>query len=191
MATFQGVGRSAVSAIAAIAVAGCVAAVPPRPVMSPWSENARFGYTDHMLDATRVEVTYRTPYTPVATDPTARSLRVEEVRELATDLALLRAAEIAHSRGSPAFAIVDTKFDTETEIHTSAGSIPRYGYRHTLPGVRAIERPGPDIYTTWLQGEATLRAVLKQRAGPGDIDAAATISRLSAKYDGVMATDVD
>jgi hypothetical protein len=32
---------------------------------------------------------------------------------------------------------------------------------------------------------------LKRAAGPGDIDAAATIARLGAKYDGVMASDVD
>jgi hypothetical protein len=189
MAASQGKLHAVIIAVATAFVAACVATVPPRPVMSPWSEDARFGYSDRALDETQIEVNYKTPFTLIRDDPTERSLRVEEVRELANDLALLRAAEIALARGFPALSVVDSKFDTQTEIHTSAGAIPRYGYRHTLGGVRAIERQGPDTRTTWMQGETALRAALKRRADSGDHDAAATAERLRARYEGVMADD--
>ena len=190
MTRFSGIGRAAALA-ALVAMAGCAAPPPPRPVMSPWDQAARFGYSDRSLDAGQFEVTYKTPYAPVADDPTARSLRVEEIRELADDLAQLRAAELARAQSQAAFAVLDRKFDTTSEVHMGATSVPRYGFGHTLGGVRAAERPGPDVRTTWMQGETTLRIVLKRAAGPGDIDAAQTIARLGAKYEGVMASDVD
>ncbi len=95
-----------------VALAGCQAA-PRLPLMSPLEAGAGYGYAERSLGDTHFEVDYVSPIMRTSPVREEREAEVTEVRELASDLALWRAAELAAGQGFAAFTVDDRRTDVE------------------------------------------------------------------------------
>jgi hypothetical protein len=169
----------------AMIVAAC-AEVPPRPLLSAWSDQPSFGYLDRRSDETHVEVTYTTPFERTALNEDRRGPAAERLRALATDIALWRAAEIARDGGFPALKVTSSTTSTKVRVYDES-TPPRYILAAPQGGAVIPVTPRREQHSAWLQGVATLGVEFKRAKGEGDHDVAATIDRLSKTYEGILA----
>lgn len=165
-------------------IAGCVETAA-RPLLSPWDDEAAFGFTDHRVDATHLVVNYTTPYERTSLDAHERGRSVEKIQALAMDIAVWRAAEIAREQGFPALAVTNRRFSTNVQLYNEAPP-PRFILASPQGGVRIAQSPQPDFRSAWMQGKAAISVELKGAKGTDEYDVTKTIDRLSDKYKGIL-----
>jgi hypothetical protein len=168
----------------------CVA-TPIYPLMTPIQVAKTFGYFDHPIDDTHWIVSYVTP------EQSGYDFRAEEapaelqVKNLAQDLALWHASQIAQAHGYQGFEV------TERRTSVDAVNVEDYlddpflyegfGFRHRhFVGTLAWGGPGgPAWYAqpdSSLQVEAKLNITLTKTPKGDDFRADETITRLRAAY---------
>ncbi len=179
------------AAFAFVAVlAGC-ATGPRLPLMSPLDSGAGYGYGHRELTGGRFEVSYLGPSLRTSLDKATRDAEAEAARELAYDLALWRAAELATQNGYPAFTVEDARSDLEVEIVDEGPFFPQFGYfhghRYYHSGFYSPHSYGGIFRTAWLQARATLTAAMHRAMRENAYDAAATAGRLKAKHPDALA----
>ena len=169
---------------AVFVLAGCESA-PRAPLMSPYSDEIGFGYSERELSDRRFEVRYLTPTRRTWLNPDKRESEAEETRERSYDLALWRAAELVLEKGFAAFAVTTSRTDVEVEIVEEVPYFFDYGLVHPfsirpLGGYRSFDYYGASIRSAWLTARARLVIVIEERKDT--LDAAATAARLKDKY---------
>jgi hypothetical protein len=178
--------RGVALAIAFLGVAACQS-TPPRPLYQPLEAGAEFGYVERQIDPTRWEVTYAGPRYRASYSDSKRDAETESARDLAYDLALWRAAQIALEQNRPSFAVVSERRDVDhsTQINRRYPAYPYYhpfGFRH--PGFGGYWPWYYDDYTVRSYGEATVTLTVDLEPDPGAqvIDAKETAARLEDEY---------
>ncbi|HUT48196.1 MAG TPA: hypothetical protein VM325_02560 [Alphaproteobacteria bacterium] len=177
-------------------VAGCAGAPPPaKPLMSPLSEAKDFGYSERSVGGDQVEVTYLAPTRRVSLDRDKRAADIARVRELAEDLALWRAAQVAMTRKAAAFRVLSRRSDANLELREQIDGYRHFPYhlhrrsrfnRHGIYGgypydpFLKVER----VARVQIQARVTI-ALLKRKRRRG-IDPKATAARISRKYPGAL-----
>ena len=178
-------GAVARRATIALVVFGALAACqtgPRLPLMSPLEEGGHYGYSERQLSENRYEVVYVGPSVRTWLDREKREVDVESARNLAYDLALWRAAELAKEHEFAAFTVEDRHSDVEVEIIDEGPWIPHYGFRHHRQfGFYGIHDYGLAYRSAWLQASATLTVVMQTEVSEDGFDAAATAQRLKKK----------
>ena len=168
-----------------VALAGCQAA-PRLPLMSPLEAGAGYGYAERPLGDAHFEVDYVSPTMLTSPVRDEREAQVAEVRELASDLALWRAAELAAGQGFAAFTVDDRRTDVEVEVIDEAQYLPHYGpyIGRTLSpfGYHGFYDFGPRFRDAWLQVRVTLTITLLSELVEGALDAAQTVEELKQKH---------
>ncbi|MFQ5785337.1 MAG: hypothetical protein ACE5H8_11000 [Alphaproteobacteria bacterium] len=175
------IGKSIAVVIAVSGLAACETPPAP-PLMSPWQAEIAYGYSEGRLEDDRLDVTYVSPSQSTSLNRSRREEDATAARELAVDLATWRAAEIAAREGFAAFVIEDTRLDVEVELYRDAPYFPRFGLADPVSGYRFVQDHGQDFRAAWLQARARLTVALKHQAGPGTLDAEATVARFEKKY---------
>ena len=173
--------------LAAALLAGCVAPAPP-PLMSPYpAAGYGYGYSEERIGPDLLRVVYRGPLRPLDPAALARGPQLDSAANVAADLALWRAAQLALAEGKPALAVIERRTDTETLRRPGGWSYdpwwpdycyPRYAQQWSC-------RSWPPSYMPPIadgRARATLTVRLETRATPRNVDAAATIRRLEQAY---------
>jgi hypothetical protein len=106
-----------IGAILVLLVLASCAQSPPVPLYSPLSEARYFGYTEQPVGSNAVRVTYITPAVRVRSPSYIEAVRAERIN-LAYDLALWRAAELALAAGYPAFSVTERENDANVHNYT-------------------------------------------------------------------------
>ncbi len=167
------------------ALAGCVAG-PRLPLMSPLDAGAGYGYSHDRLADDRFEVSYLGRDMRTSLNKSKRDVDAETARDLAYDLALWRAAELATQNDYPAFTVESAKSDLEVEIVDDGPYFGHFGYfyadRFYHPGFYSPHAYGGVFRSAWLQARATLTVVMHAAMREGAHEAAATAERLQAKH---------
>jgi hypothetical protein len=101
--------------VLALAVTAC-ATQPPRPAMVPLGSSGDFGYSQRDLGPDRIEVGYRGAAVPVSAAVPRDDPRSRAELDLARDLALWRAAQIAAERGKAGLKIELENHDSDVEV---------------------------------------------------------------------------
>ena len=155
-----------------------------RPLMTSWNAGFGFGYSEKRLDNDRFEVRFVTPFIRTVLDPKKRGDKAGRLRELAYELGLWRAAQLAIDGKRPAFAVESRKGEIDVETYDDTPRVQRYGLAHPQGGYRFIQTPSPEFRSAWMQATAVLVITLKGKAGKGDLDAHATVDRMAVKHAG-------
>lgn len=137
-----------------------------------------YGYLDRQLSETTYAVVYAGP--EVMTDNTVESevqLAAARARETASDLALWRAAEIALTRGFPAFAIRSAEVDVKQ-------AIVGHDYRDNgNPVYDNIHGEALGYQTQiYFRPRASLTVELRTGKSPGTLDAGAVAEKMKRQY---------
>ncbi|MDH3232389.1 MAG: hypothetical protein OEQ29_02605 [Alphaproteobacteria bacterium] len=182
-------------------IAGCAGAPPPAPpLMSPLSEAKYFGYSERTVGPDQIEVTYLAPARRVALDRAKRAADIARARELAEDIALWRAAQVAMTRKARAFRVLNRRSDANLELRERIEGYPHYPFfLHRHPRDRRSRFSHYGFYRGYpydpflsigrdarVQVQATVTIALLKRKGPRTIDPSATAARLRAKYPGAL-----
>lgn len=100
------------------ALAGC-AEGPPVPLYSAQAVTRGFGYSEQPLSQSEVRVAYAAPAVRANSYAQIERQRLRDERiNLAYDLALWRAAELALAAGYPAFSVADRQNDVNVHNYT-------------------------------------------------------------------------
>jgi hypothetical protein len=119
-------GKLALSLMVVALLSACSTHEPMRAAMVPQSANGEYGYTDTPLDATRYEVTYVSPRLHANADSdNNHGLEVEKQRVY--EFALWRAAQLADSKGYPAFKVTQESRDVDVTVRREQAIAPYYG----------------------------------------------------------------
>ena len=97
-----------------LVLAACAA--PPRPAMVPLGSSGDFGYSERDLGPDRIEVSYRGDAVPVSPYRPREDGRAKAELDLAHDLALWRAAQIAQDRGKAGLKIEFENRDSDVVV---------------------------------------------------------------------------
>lgn len=103
-----------VVAVAAL-LAGCAGREPSRAAMVPLTADGDYGYSDRELGPTRYEVSYVSPRLRAAADAAADH-GLEAQKQRVYELALWRAAQVAESKGYPAFRVAQESRDVDVTV---------------------------------------------------------------------------
>jgi len=176
-------------AAALLLLSACSSHEPTRAAMVPQTGDGDYGYSDRPLDATRYEVTYVSPRIRADVDSDAdHGLEVEKQRVY--EFALWRAAQLADSKGYPAFKVAQESRDVDVTVNRQHTVPPPYfgpwGYRHWPYGPYGYwpydyDYGWPGYYTrTTASGRITVKLTVEllANAEPGAMDTAATLDRL-------------
>jgi hypothetical protein len=170
--------------VIAMIAAGCTTG-GSQPLMSAWNDETEYGYNDRKLDGSGYRIEYTTPFTRTTADAKRREEAIADLRRLAYDLALWRAAEIAAREGYKAFAITDRRFEPNLRAYNDVPDIPRLSLAHPQGGVWVTAPSRFDFKSMWLQGRQTIDIRLQREMGAGALDTEATIRRLSREHGNV------
>jgi hypothetical protein len=171
-----------------LVLAGCTE--PSRaPLYSPLSARAYFGYTEQPVNPNTVRVTYLTPPVRVNASSEIGAVRSERMN-LAYDIAVWRAAELALAAGYPAFSITDLQSD---------GNVNNYNYQDSGIGfgVGAGRFSGGTGFGTglsfglpdrWIDVSArtSFIARFEPENRPGNYNAQFAVDQARAKYGNVL-----
>jgi hypothetical protein len=161
--------------------AGC-ATGPQYPLYSPLAVTGDFGFTEQRLGDTSYQVTYITPrhtaYSPYArTEPRRTALL-----NLANDMALMRAAELALAQGYETFRV--TQRDNNADINRERYHgwcddpfWPRRPFYYPYPTYRC----GPDGYTRF-QARSTLSVEFGSKPNEEHYVAKDVLAQLAQTY---------
>lgn len=169
-----------------LAAAGC-AAGPRPPLYSALQTTGSFGYFDEDLGQDRVRIGYSAPIRRSYDFSRAeRERESERLVNLAYDLALLHAAEVAERRGAASFDIAERENNVDATVDTAYAPDPFYApwpYRHHgYYGPYPLY--GPPIYadrSTELSVRVTFVAELRRDAS-GAFPTGETLARLRQRY---------
>jgi hypothetical protein len=186
-----------------LTLAGCHT-VPGLPLMTPVEIAGTFGYGDKRTGDDSFEVSYLTPPRPAPFDQASREREGGRAAELARDLAMWRAAELAKSLGYHGFRVVDRRSDVQFDTHEQTYYPPYYTQPYANPYAvpygtpygpvpPVIRSPGvaspfgyaelpTDYRTTRLQVRAVLQIVLERAEGAGSENAEAVARAMRTKY---------
>lgn len=165
---------------AALLIAGC-AAGPQYPLYSPLAVAGSFGFTEQRVNDTTYRITYlaprRTAYSPNASVEPYRTALLN----LATDMALMRAAELAQTNGYQSFRVSqrDNDMDVNRERYDGWCEDPfwprrPYHYPRTY-------RCGPDGYT-YFRARSTQTVEFGHRPGDEHYIVQDVLARLQQTY---------
>ncbi|MFM9844732.1 MAG: CC0125/CC1285 family lipoprotein [Dongiaceae bacterium] len=170
-------------------LSACSSHEPTRAAMVPQTVNGDYGYSDKALDATHYEVTYVSPRLRADVDSDADH-GLEGEKQRVYEFALWRAAQLADSKGYPAFRVAQESRDVDVTVNRQRTVPPPYfrpwGYRHWpygpygyWPYGYGYGWPGYDTQTT-ASGRITVKLTVELLANavPGAMDTAATLDRL-------------
>ena len=175
-------------AAALLLLSACSSHEPTRAAMVPQTVNGDYGYSDKALDSTRYEVTYVSPRLRADVDSDAsHGLEVEKQRVY--EFALWRAAQLADSKGYPAFKVAQESRDVDVTVNRQNSAPPYFGpwgYRYWPYGPYGYwpyyyDYGWPGYYTrTTASGRITVKLTVEllANAQPGALDTAATLDRL-------------
>ena len=116
-------------------LSACSSHEPTRAAMVPQATNGEYGYSDKPLDATRYEVTYVSPRLRADTG-SDNDHGLEAEKQRVYEFALWRAAELADSKGYPAFKVTQESRNVDVTVNRQQAVAPYYGpwgpwgYRH-------------------------------------------------------------
>ena len=139
------------AAVTVLVLAGC----SQRPGYVPLSDHGRFGYAVETTGAEQFRVSFLAPRRTVTgdRDPANSAAARATVRE-AFDMALLRAAEVAVTRGRPELTVVGRQNDVDAQVYYNRGGQFSSGFfgrrRYGGAGRFVLDR----------QPEATLRTTV-------------------------------
>ena len=174
--------------VAAGLLAGC--AGPRYPLYSPVQATGTFGFAEEQLGNDRYRVTYRAPIRRgYELSPAERQRVAEHGIELAYDMALMRAAELALAAGAPRFDVSERRNDIDADVRVGYAYYPYYDpfpyrpyYRHRLfhpwgyaPVAFPEERTEVAVAVSFL-------LTLHRTHSAGGFDAQETLQRLRSKY---------
>lgn len=165
-------------------VASC--AGPPRPLMIPFGEDTTYGFVDKPISATEYEVRYYGPM--IYTQLTVRSW-LDQIRHRAQttshDLALLRAAELAQTKGYRGFKVLEAD---GTVRHYIVGR----DYENVPVGVFENVIAKRYTYASWtyFRGESKLTIELSDETGDGVYVAAETAPALASRYQAAISRPI-
>jgi hypothetical protein len=112
--------------LAAMALlSACASHEPTRAAMVPQADGGEYGYSDKMLSATRYEVSYVSPRLRASTDG-SDSHGLESEKQRMYELALWRAAQLADSKGYPAFKVTQESRDVDVAVNRQYSVPPPY-----------------------------------------------------------------
>jgi len=167
---------------ALLLLAAC--ATQPAQLYVPFGQFGDYGFAEEQLSETRLRVRYEAP-----TRTTHDAGRIERERQaggrvaLAYDMALLRAAELALALGFPAFSVSQRQNDVAVDVDRD---YPYFGdpflFHSPFHRRRHLHRPAFYFPQSTVGAGVTLLVELKRTAGDDALDAAATATRLRAKY---------
>lgn len=192
----------AIRRLAPAAVVGCglllaaCAATPVYPLMTPIQVTKSFGYFDQPIDETHAIVSYVTPQQEAYGFRYDQSPAEAQAKALALDLALYHAAQVAQSKGYPAFSVTDRHTGVDS-VHDSGYWDDPYWYggwgfhHHHFGGWGGPW--GPGLYEppqNTLTVEAKLTIALTRAPKPDDYRVDDTLNRLRAAYPNAEALPV-
>jgi hypothetical protein len=162
-------------------IAGC-ATGPQYPLYSPLAVTGTFGYTEQRINDATYRVTYMTPartaYSPYANPEPHRTALLN----LANDMALMRAAELALANGHKTFRVTqrDNDVDVRRERYDRFCDDPFWPRRpYYYPP--SYYRCGPDGYTHF-QARSTLTVEFGNKPGDEHYVAEDVLARLQQTY---------
>jgi hypothetical protein len=162
-------------------IAGC-ATGPQYPLYSALAVTGTFGYTEQRINDTTYRVTYVTPartaYSPYANPEPYRTALLN----LANDMALMRAAELALASGYQTFRVTqrDNDVDVRRERYDRFCDDP-FWPRRPLYYPPSYYRCGPDGYTHF-QARSTLTVEFGNKPGDEHYVAQDVLNRLQQTY---------
>jgi len=180
---------AALFVLLAATLAACETAPPP-PLYQPREVARTYGYFEQQLSADRYRVGYSAPVERSrADDSVERRRETDGLIDLAYDLALLRAAQLAVAAGRPAFEVSERENNVQVDVR-------RYYYDPVFPGPFPFRRYGwypypyhyPYYYGPYASRDAVLgvetqmTVTMLDAARPGAFDARETLDRLRSKY---------
>src|SRR5262245_46600613 len=116
-------------ALAVIALAGllsaCASHEPTRAAMVPQTAGSEYGYSEKQLSPTRYEVSYVSPHLNASPDG-SDSHGLEFEKQQMYELALWRAAQLADSKGYPAFKVTQESRDVDVAVNRQYSVPPPY-----------------------------------------------------------------
>ena len=192
-------GRSARLAISIVglALAGLVAGCGERaPLYAPLAAGIDHGYSDRALAPDKYAVAYDAPpFHSQAVSKKGRDSEVQRRVQLAYDMALWRAAELASRNGYPAFVTSDRTNTIALERHDYS-DLPEHPQCYS-PSTVGIINCGPFTPPDYLDGYVIIRAHValtaqfETSATPGSLNADDTIAKLKAQYPDTEMVDQD
>lgn len=193
--SFASIARCAgVGLIALSLLAACGPKAPPPPLLSPVSETkGRYGYEEKEIDGARMEVSYVAPLRRLPVSASYRGPYTKASIDLATDLALWRAAELARKRAIPNFTVEERRTDVIVDrfrggVYPDPFFGPPYPYYYRYPRARLYPSPYPFPYYTYEPPRAYGRAVVRLRIYFGTLTGRrsrstnAVIEQMTRKY---------
>jgi hypothetical protein len=189
--------------LAALLLSAC-ASEPPRPAMVPLGSTGDFGYSARDVGPDKIEVSYRGEAVPVSVANPRDDARTRVQLDLARDLALWRAAQIAQERRKAGLTVASEKSDSDVTIQQ------RNYYRPSpftdpffdpyddpfWPGYRRGPWPGygpqyrfEQVRTATLRAIVTLTVTLSQNYDPKVADMQSTeqvLAKMQATRSGVV-----
>ena len=156
------------------------------PLLSPIEDASRYGYEQHLVERDRYQILFTAPLVAVAPLPEARAEDQRRLARIAFDLACWRAAELAQlhrmagvrilDAGTRIDMLSDTFVDPYWDLFYARAGMSRY-HGDGEPGFA-----GPATGSPILRARAAVTAQLVPQLGPGDLDAAALLGALRARY---------
>lgn len=185
---------------ALLALAACGPKAPPAPLLSPIAETkGNYGYSERVIGRDRVEISYFAPIRRMPPSAVYRAPFAQRSIDLAADLALWRAAQLARARNVARFT-VDTR-RTEVVVDRYQGGYrpdpffgPTVPYYYRYRGPYFYPTAYPFAYYSYdppsAQGRAVVRIEVYFGIQPGRRSQTTSdvISRMSRKYGPATAT---
>ena len=186
--------------LVALVLAACGPKPAPPPLLSPVAATkGKYGFEEKEIDGARLEISY---VAPLRRMPVASAYRVPFTQasiDLATDLALWRAAETAKRRGVPRFTVEERRTDVIVDrfrggVYPDPFFSPPYPYYYRYPRSRLYWYPYPFPYYTYDPPRAYGRAVVRLRVyfgvekGRRSRGTDAVIQQMTQKYGAANAT---
>lgn len=175
--------RLAACLAVAVGLAGCAPLDAQENFLVPLSAGGEFGYQESAIADSQFEVRFAGPRrltSPLSSNTQKADIAV--AREEARDYALWRAAELSLANGFQKLTVDSAESDAEVYLSrrpSSSGFFPRniHHFSHDDPAYRLVRYRGsrPMAYVV-------AQSLLRVTFGSGEVDAQATIDRLSAKY---------
>jgi len=186
-------------------LSSCSSHEPTRAAMVPQSAGGEYGYTDKPLGATRYEVTYVSPRLQASVDG-EDTHGLESEKQRVYELALWRAAQLADSKGYPAFRVTQESRDVDVTVNRQRSVPPPYfgpfgpwPYRHWAYRPYGYgywpygyDYDWPAYNRTTATGRITVKLTVEllAAAGEGSLETASTLDHLRKTHgsDGFTAT---
>jgi hypothetical protein len=166
--------------------AGC-ATSPQYPLYSPLAVTGSFGFTEQRISDTSYRTTYVTPRRTAFSPYAGTEPRRTALLNLANDMALMRAAELAAASGYQTFRVTQRDNNADVNRERYYGWCddpfwPRRPFYRPYPAYRC----GPDGYT-YFQARSTLSVEFGNKPGEDHYVVQDVLAQLAQTYPTVRA----